>query len=109
LAKVYFLVLENIWQYKNPYFRSQKKSYDITDKISQIQDIPKNITCDLSPTYEKFCNTVFPQATQIADKFHVIKNAIEALQAVRIRLKQSYLSSLPKDKKERKAAEKKHD
>jgi hypothetical protein len=77
----------------------------LISKIPHIQNLPKNITCDLSPTYEKFCKTVFPQATQIADKFHVIKSAMEALQAVRIRLKQSYLASLPKDKKERKAVE----
>jgi transposase len=74
-------------------------------KIPQVQNLPQNITCDLSPTYEKFCKKVFPQATQIADKFHVIRSAIEALQAVRIRFKQCYLASLPKDKKERKAAE----
>jgi len=79
----------------------------LTDKIPQIQGLVKNITCDLSPTYEKFCETVFPEATQIADKFHVIRAATEALQAVRIRFKQSYLSSLPKDKKERKIVEEK--
>ena len=76
-------------------------------KIPQVQSLPKNITCDLSPTFEKFCNTVFPQATQIADKFHIIRAAIETLQSVRIRHKQNYLASLPKDKKERKEAEKK--
>jgi len=79
----------------------------LIEKVPQIQHLPKNITCDLSPTYEKFCNMVFPEATQIADKFHVIRAALESLQAVRIRLKQSYLASLPKDKKERKAAEEK--
>ena len=79
----------------------------LIDKIPHVQNIPKNITCDLSLTYEKFCTTAFPQATQIADKFHVIRSALEALQAVRIRFKQSYLASLPKDKKERKAAEEK--
>lgn len=79
----------------------------LISKIPHIQNLPKNITCDLSTTYEKFCKTVFPQATQIADKFHVIKSAMEALQAVRIRFKQSYLASLPKDKKERKSVEEK--
>jgi transposase len=74
-------------------------------KIPHIQHLPQNITCDLSPTYEKFCKKVFPQATQIADKFHVIRSAIEALQAVRTRFKQCYLASLPKDKKKRKTAE----
>lgn len=79
----------------------------LINKIPHIQNVPQNITCDLSPTYEKFCNMAFPQATQIADKFHVIRTAIENLQAVRIRFKQSYLAALPKDKKERKAAEEK--
>ena len=79
----------------------------LIDKIPQVQNIPKNITCDLSFTYEKFCQQVFPQATQIADKFHIIRASLEALQAVRIRFKQSYLSSLPKDKKERKEVEEK--
>ena len=79
----------------------------LTYKIPQIQGLVKNITCDLSPTYEKFCQTAFPQATQIADKFHVIKMATDALQSVRIRLKHSYLASLPKDKRERKTAEEK--
>jgi transposase len=79
----------------------------LVDKIPHVQNLPQNITCDLSPTYENFCNLVFPKATQIADKFHVIRDATDALQAVRIRLKHSYLSSLPKDKKERKEAEEK--
>jgi len=79
----------------------------LIEKIPHVQNIPKNITCDLSPTYEKFCRQVFPEATLIADKFHIIRASLEALQAVRIRFKQSYLASLPKDKKERKEAEKK--
>jgi transposase len=79
----------------------------LMDKIPQTHNVPQNITCDLSPTYEKFCETVFPQATLTADKFHIIRAALEALQAVRIRLKQNYLASLPKDKMERKQAEKK--
>jgi transposase len=79
----------------------------LIDKIPHVRNLPQNITCDLSPTYEKFCNEVFPQATQIADKFHIIRSALETLQDVRIRFKQNYLSSLPKDKKERKTAEKK--
>jgi hypothetical protein len=79
----------------------------LVEKIPEVKIIPKSITCDLSPTYEKFCETVFPDATLIADKFHIIRAALEALQTVRIRLKQTYLASLPKDKKERKEVEKK--
>lgn len=51
------------------------------------------VTLDLSPTFEKVVKENFPQAIQIADKFHVIKNGIEAVQAIRIRLKQTELKS----------------
>jgi transposase len=49
------------------------------------------VTLDLSPTFELVVNQNFPNAIQIADKFHVIKNGIEHLQAIRIRLKQEAL------------------
>jgi len=51
------------------------------------------VTLDLSPTFEKVVNENFPKAIQIADKFHVIKNGIEYLQAIRIRLKQQELKN----------------
>ena len=46
------------------------------------------VSLDLSPTFELVVNENFTNAIQIADKFHVIKNGIEYLQAIRIRLKQ---------------------
>jgi transposase len=49
------------------------------------------VTLDLSPTFELVVTRNFPNAIQIADKFHVIKNGIEYLQAIRIRLKQEAL------------------
>ena len=49
------------------------------------------ISLDLSPTFEAVAAKIFPKATQIADKFHVIKNGLEYLQAIRIRLKQEEL------------------
>lgn len=49
------------------------------------------VTLDLSPTFELVVSENFPNAIQIADKFHVIKNGIEYLQAIRIRLKQEEL------------------
>lgn len=51
----------------------------------------KFMTLDLSATFEKVVSENFPNAVQIADKFHVIKNGIEYLQAIRIRLKQEEL------------------
>lgn len=51
------------------------------------------VTLDLSPNYEHIVTENFPKAIQIADKFHVIKNGIEHLQAIRIRLKQQELKN----------------
>jgi transposase len=51
----------------------------------------KSITRDMSGSYAKLCTELMPSATQIADKFHVIRNLIEAQQAVRIRHRQKIL------------------
>ena len=42
----------------------------------------------------------------VADKFHVVKHIIEAVQTVRLRLKQEEIAKLPTTKKERKEYEK---
>lgn len=60
---------------------------------SSLSEI-KYITRDLSPTFEKTCNVNLPNAIQIADKFHVVRHAIEALQTLRLRLKQDTLKKL---------------
>jgi len=51
------------------------------------------VILDLSPTFEKVENDNFPKAIQIEDKFHVIKNGLKYLQAIRIRLKQQELKN----------------
>lgn len=62
------------------------------DKFDQsLLDQVEFMTLDLSPTFELVVSKSFPKAIQIADKFHVIKNGIESLQAIRIRLKQEEL------------------
>jgi transposase len=75
-------------------------------KIGEAGNVVKTITADLSPTYEKFCEQSFPAATMVADKFHVVKHIVEALQALRLRLKQEEISRLPATKKERREYEK---
>jgi len=77
----------------------------LIDKMGQTKQIVKEITADLSPTYERFCTQSFPQATVIADKFHVVKHIIEAVQSMRLRLKQEELSALPVSKKQRRQVE----
>lgn len=61
------------------------------NKFGNELDKVRFVTLDLSPSFEKVVKDNFPYAIQIADKFHVIKNGIEALQAIRIRLKQTEL------------------
>ncbi len=51
----------------------------------------KSITRDFSSLFEKVCTELIPQATQIGDKFHVIRNLMEAHQSVRIRYRQREL------------------
>lgn len=75
-------------------------------KMGKAAKEVKEITMDLSPTYEKFAGQCFPQATVIADKFHVVQHIVEAVQAFRLRLKQEELSKIPATKKERRKYEK---
>ena len=42
--------------------------------------------------YEWLIRELFPCAIQIADKFHVIKHALDALQDVRVRYRQKLLT-----------------
>jgi transposase len=78
----------------------------LIDKLGEAKNAVKEITMDLSSTYERLCEQSFPGATIIADKFHVVKHIVEAVQALRLRLKQDELNQLPATKKERRAYEK---
>lgn len=78
----------------------------LVDKMGAAKHAVKEVTMDLSPTYERLCEQSFPRATVVADKFHVVKHIVEAVQALRLRLKQEELNQLPTTKKERRAYEK---
>lgn len=51
----------------------------------------KSISCDMSPSYKKFCREMFPNTQLVIDKFHVIKYVMDALQQVRRELKTEWL------------------
>lgn len=51
----------------------------------------RTITRDLSNTYDWFSRSAFMNARHIADKFHIIKNLLDAGQDVRIRYRQEAL------------------
>lgn len=78
----------------------------LIDKMGEAKNVVKEVTLDLSPTFEKFAEQCFPGATLVADKFHVVKHVVEAVQALRLRCKQEELSKIPTTKKERKEYEK---
>ena len=52
----------------------------------------ETISKDLAENYDWVSRTMFPHATRIADKFHVLKLGFEAMQAVRIRFRQQILT-----------------
>jgi transposase len=53
----------------------------------------KTVTKDLAENYDWMARTCFMNAMKIADKFHVIKLAMEALQAIRVRFRQAALTA----------------
>ena len=65
----------------------QKAIANVGDKVRLVE----TMTRDMSSTYAKFGQEVFCNASQIADKFHIIKDLLESSQAVRIRYRQEAL------------------
>jgi transposase len=53
----------------------------------------KTVTKDLAENYDWMARTCFMNAMKIADKFHVIQLAMEALQAIRIRYRQAAITN----------------
>lgn len=62
------------------------KSFDI-EKRMQV----KSLSRDMASNYDWFGRQAFMNAYHVVDKFHVIKNMIEQLQAIRIRHRQQEL------------------
>lgn len=52
----------------------------------------RSISRDMASNYDWLCREVFMNAYHVIDKFHVLKNAFEDLQAIRIRYRQEQLS-----------------
>lgn len=74
------------------------KSVKVEDIKRVLEFVPrevrrkvKSIAKDLAPVYDWIARQYFSFADRVADKFHVLKLGFEALQAIRIRLRQSIL------------------
>jgi len=77
----------------------------ITPLMSYMEKV-QTITRDMAGSYAKLCTELMPDATQIADKFHVISNLMEAQQSVRIRYRQKALEERRKELQAHKEKEK---
>jgi len=69
----------------------------VSAKVSNV----KSVSCDMSPSYQKFCRETFPTANIVIDKFHVVKHVMDALQQVRRKIKDTIITKIkPEAKKE---------
>ena len=59
----------------------------------------KSVSCDMSPSYQKFCRENFPGADIVIDKFHVVKHVMDALQQVRRKIKTSVITKIKPETK----------
>jgi len=59
----------------------------------------RSISMDMSPTYTLVCNNLIPRATQVIDKFHVMKYVYDAVGQVRIRIQKDLTATLTKGKR----------
>ncbi len=90
----FYTVLTNAKTSKVAMLSSTIQVSDLSSCLGKFGDKLKSIryiTRDLSPTFKKVATLNFPNAEHIADKFHVIRHAIETVQSVRNRLKQEVL------------------
>jgi transposase len=59
----------------------------------------RSISCDMSPSYLRFIQSTFENSQIVIDKFHVIRYVLDAVQNVRIQIKNQLMESLPKSKR----------
>ena len=72
--------------------RASQIVYLIRSNISQEALFAVScVTRDMAPNYDWVARELFPNAFQVADKFHVVKNIIDQVQSVRIRYRQELL------------------
>jgi transposase len=62
-------------------------------KFNDRLPLVKTLTRDLSPTYKNIADKFFTNATQVADKYHVVVYATDAVQDLRTKYRQENLSN----------------
>jgi transposase len=59
----------------------------------------RSMSCDMSPSYLKLIRSTFTDCKIVIDKFHVVKYVLEAVQNVRIQIKNQLNEKLPKGRR----------
>ena len=74
------------------WIKSKEIIKKIKDKIPYKTrvEIVKEVASDLSPTMQKIIKELFPSASLVLDRFHVMKILLDDLQSIRIRLKTKF-------------------
>lgn len=67
----------------NPVMVKQALELFGKEKLQQVKDV----SSDMSPLYKNLCKTTFANAQNTVDKFHVIKHVMDALNNVRLDIK----------------------
>ena len=91
----YYTVLTNAMTGRVALLASTVVPHQIGNCIAKLGVSMENVAIlsrDLAPTFENVGNLFFPHSMQVADKYHVVKHALDCLQDIRVRLKQQALN-----------------
>lgn len=97
IGGLFYTVLTNAQTSKVALMMASVNAQDIGEvlkKFSNKLSIVQSISRDLSPTYQSICHKFFPQAEQVADKYHIITKALESVKDIRIRRKQEAMKTM---------------
>ena len=70
-----------------------------TDFLGDSIEKVRSISCDMSPSYLSFIKSTFHNSQIVIDKFHVIRYVLDAVQGVRLGIKNQLLEGLPRSKR----------
>jgi transposase len=70
-----------------------------TEFLAQAINRVRSISCDMSQSYLKFIRLTFTNCKIVIDKFHVMRYVLEAVQNVRIQIKNQLNEQLPKGRR----------
>lgn len=101
IGKKMYTVMTNAQTGKIALLVPTLKGAELADAIAFVSakvPLVRSISCDMSPSYMKFCRENFRSAQLVIDKFHVVKHVMDALQQVRIKIKRTIVDKIVPDK-----------